>query len=128
MHNVEAPTLTSSYRDPSVQQFQTPVPTISPLSLNQRIASVIAAMTMLSMNILTASYSSGRGQRMVPASRPRLCSFLNTPHISVPNKGSLYVFFCVEPTHAFAVLAVNRCYLESRATGAGVIPESHERT
>jgi len=54
LHTAAAPTLPSSDRDPSVHHIQTPAPTLASLSLAQRIASLFAAVSSLSMTVLTA--------------------------------------------------------------------------
>jgi len=53
-----------------------------------------------------------------------LVLFSDNLHIGAPDMGWLCTSFSFEPSHALASLAVNRCCLASRATGAGVSPES----
>jgi hypothetical protein len=124
LHTAAAPTLPSSDRDSSVHHVQTPAPTLASLSLAQRFYPRFAAVSSLSMPVLTAGSASGLGQRIVSASRPRSCCFMMTLHIGAADVGWLYVSVCFEPSHAPASLAPNRGGLESRATGAGVSPES----
>ena len=114
MHTAAAPTLLSSDRDLSVHHIQTPAPTLASLSLAQRIAALFATVSSLRMTVLAAGSSSGLGQRMVSASRPRLCSFVMTLHIGGPDVGWSCTDFSLEPSHALASLAVNRCCLVSR--------------
>ena len=52
-HTAAAPTIPSSVLDPSVHHNQTPVPTLASFSLAQRITSLLAATSSLSMTVLT---------------------------------------------------------------------------
>jgi len=80
-----APNLPSSDRDPSVHHIQIPTPTFASLSLAHHSASLCAAVSSLSMTVLTASSLSRLGQHMVSASRSCSCSFLLALHICAPN-------------------------------------------
>jgi len=126
LHTAAAPCLPSSDRDPSVHHIQTPAPTLASLSLAQRIASLLAAVSSLSMTVLTAGSSSGLRQCMDSASWPRSCSFGITLHIGAPDVGWSCTAFSLEPSHGLASLAVNRCCLASRATGPGVSPANRQ--
>jgi len=124
LHTAALPTLPSSDLDPFVHHIQTPAPTLASLSLAQWIASLLAAVSTLSMTVLTAGISSGLGQRMISASQPHSYSFVITLHIGPPDVVWSCTAFSFERSHALASLAVNRCCLASRATGAGVSPDS----
>ena len=80
------------------------------------------------MVVLTAGFSPGSGQRMVSALLPCGCSIAATLPTSAPEVGYSKSYFDLEPSNALASLAKNRGFLASRATAAGVTPESRLST
>jgi len=60
---------------------------------------------------------------MVSASRPHSCCFVLTVNIGARAVGWLCTAISFEPAHALVSVAVNRCCLASRTTGAGVSPD-----
>jgi hypothetical protein len=122
VHTTAGPTLPSSDCGLSVDHIQTPTPTLACPSLAQRIASLLPAISSLSMSVLTAGSSSWFGQRMVAATRPRMCFFVLTLYLIASNVRWLCTAFGFEPLHALASLILNRCCRVSRATGVGVSP------
>jgi hypothetical protein len=124
LHTAVAPTLPSSDCESSVYHIQTLAPTLASLTLGQRIASLLAAVSSLSMTVLTAGSSLGLGQRMVSASRHRSCSLVITLHISAPDVAWSCTALSLEPWHALVSLGVNHCCLAFRAIGAGVSSDS----
>jgi hypothetical protein len=96
---------------------------LASFSLAQRYPVLLAAAVSSSMVVLTTGSSPGAGQFMPLVVRPCSCSFLTTLHIGAPEEGLLCSSFSML-LHAISSLAANRCYLESRVTGAGVSPDS----
>jgi len=84
----------------------------------------MAGAVSSSMVVLTAGSSSGAGQFMPSVVWPYSCSFLTTQHIGAPEVALLCSSFGLL-LHEFSSLAVNRCCLESKVTGASVSPDSH---
>jgi len=123
LHTAAAPTRPLSEHDPSVHHIQTPAPTLASFSLAQRCAALLAAVGSSSMVVLTASTAPGPGQFMPSVVRPCACSFLTALHIGAPEEGFLCSSFSLL-LHAFSILAVNCCFLESKITGGGVSPDS----
>jgi len=124
LHAAAASTLLSLDRDPSVNHIQTPAPTLASLFLTQWVASPLSTASSLCIAILTAASSSGLGQRMVSASRPRSCTLVMILHIGAAYVGCLCTAISREPSQVLASLTVNRFSLPSRATGTGVSPDS----
>jgi len=118
-----APTRTSSERDPSVHHIRNPAPTLASFSLAQRCTALLAAVVSSSMMVLTTGSLPRAGQFMPLVVQPCSCAFLTALHIGAPEKGFLCSSFSLQ-LHAFSILAVNRCCLESKITGAGVSPDS----
>ena len=106
-HTTAAPTQPSSDRNTSGHIIHTPPPTLASVSLAQRLTSLFAAVSSLTITVLTSGSSSGLGQCVVSASWPRWCSLLMTVHICAPDVGWLYAAFCFQPWHALANLVAN---------------------
>jgi len=75
------------------------------------------------MVVLTTDSWPGGGQSVPSVVRPCSCSTLITLHIGAPEEGLWSSSFSLL-LHAFASLAVIRCCLQSKITGAGVNPNS----
>jgi hypothetical protein len=107
----------------SFQHIQTPATALASFSLAKRCTAIFTVVASSRMVVLTTHTLPGASQFIPSDFRPCSCSFLTTLQIGAPEEG----FWCSSFSlllHALASVAVNRCCLESKITGASVRPDS----